>query len=294
MKIILFVFAVLSSTISSCQSAEWLATSGGQLSIQTSSHSMFPHPERMNGHSYGDTLFSFEASYNDSSVAIFVPDHFKSGESVDLVFYFHGWGNKIQESFDKFDLLNQFSASKKNAIFVFPEGPKDASDSFGGKLEEKDVFKSLVGDVLAFLKNQKIIKRAIPGQIILAGHSGAYRVISFILNRGGLSENISEVYLFDALYGGMERFGYWLDKYDGRLVNITTPNGGTWINSQRFLNDLADWGTPFQTYTTNELTPDDLRAEKVVTIFTDLKHSEVINPYFELFLKSSRLSSIPD
>lgn len=289
MRIVLFAFIVISSTIASCQSAEWIATSGGKLAIQTSSHSMFPHPERMNGHRYGDTLFSFEASYNDSSVAIFVPDHFNSGKSVDLVFYFHGWGNSIQESIDKFDLLNQFSASQKNAIFVFPEGPKDASDSFGGKLEEKDVFKGLVGDVLVFLKEQKIIKKAVPGKIILAGHSGAYRVMSFILNRGGLTQHISEVYLFDALYAGLEKYSYWLEKYDGRLVNITTPNGGTRANSQTLLDDLEDWNIPYQKYEKNELDLEELSTEKVVTIFCTLQHSEVINPYFKLFLMSSQL-----
>jgi len=290
---ILFMFTLwVTSSISSCQDIKWTRESGGQFAILTSSNAPFPHPQRTAGHAYGDTLFNFEASYNDSSIAVFVPDHFIKNDATDLVFYFHGWGNNIQKSIEKFDLLGQFSASHKNAVFVFPEGPKNASDSFGGRLEETDVFKLLVADVLTFLQHEKKINSITPGNIILSGHSGAYRVISYILNRGGLSQNISEVYLFDALYAEEEKYAHWLDKNSGRLLNIITPNGGTTENSQDFLENLEDWGIAFKKVTKNDVDLNDLSEEKIVFVFTSLGHSEVINPYFELALKSSKLQNV--
>ncbi|NQV42258.1 MAG: hypothetical protein HQ506_07895 [Candidatus Marinimicrobia bacterium] len=290
MKKIVFPLVIfLMTSLSMCKSTEWTKVSSGQLAIISSSHSPFPHPERAGGHDYNDTHFSFEEHYNDSSVAIFIPDDFRKSETVNLVFYFHGWGNSIQESLEKFNLLDQFSASNTNAIFVFPEGPKHASDSFGGKLEEPQVFKALVEDVMAFLSSEKKIDSIIPGKIILSGHSGAYRVISLILNRGGLTHRISEVYLFDALYGQVENYIHWLENYHGRLINITTPNGGTAQNSADLIDDLNDWGIYNQRFDKNDVSEADLKASKIVTVFTTLGHSEVIDPYFKLALLSSDL-----
>lgn len=281
------------SSFTSCQSVEWTDISGGQLAIIGSSHSPFPHPGRADGHTYDDSLYSFVEHYNDSSVAIFIPENFRNSEPTDLVFYFHGWGNSIQESIEKFRLLDQFSASHKNAIFIFPEGPKNAPDSFGGKLEEKGEFKSLVSDALIFLKSEKKIKSTKPGNIILSGHSGAYRVISYILNRGGLTDHISEVYLFDALYAQAENYLHWMEKFDGRFINLVTPNGGTRDDSVELLSDLEDWGIPYQSYEKNDVSLDEFAQAKIITVFTSLGHSEVIDPYFEQLLKTSELEDIP-
>jgi len=284
--IVLFLFI---NIFTNCFSAEWKSVSNGQLTIIQSSFSPFPHDTRKNGHIYRDSLYSFEKHYNDSSVAIFIPNNYIQSDSIDIVIYFHGWGNNIQKSIDKFKLLNQFSASNKNAIFVFPQGPKNSSDSFGGRLEEKDVFKKLVKEILQFLYNENKLVTVSPGKIILAGHSGAYRVISFILNRGGLTDNIAEIYLFDGFYGQFQKYSHWIEKYNGRFVNIITPNGGTYNNSQNFLDDLADWNIPFEKYDKIEISKKELIHKKIIFIFTSLRHSEVINPYFKLFLNSSQL-----
>ena len=275
-----------------CSQTEWKILPGtGQLAVIESSHSMFPHPQRMNGHTYKDGLYSFKGHYDDSSTAVFIPENFVPGDSIDLVFYFHGWGNNIHKSLEKFKLLEQFSRSAKNAVLVFPQGPKNAPDSFGGKLEEKGMFKNLVNDVLEFLRSEKKTCAAKPDRIILSGHSGAFRVISFILNRGGLTEHISEVYLFDGLYGQLQKFAYWLCNSSGRLINIITPNGGTKYTSDEFLADLTDWNIQYYKHEKNEISADELKKERIIFIYTDQGHSEIINPYFKLFLKTSGLKT---
>jgi len=273
------------------QDLNWTPAGTGQLAIIQSVNAPFPHPSRMEGHLYGDSLYSFEDHYNDRSVAIFIPKDFKPKRHIDMVFYFHGWGNNIQKSISQFDLLGQFSGSGKNAIFIFPQGPKNAKDSFGGKLEDPGIFKALVDEILEMLQSEDVIHSLKPGKIILSGHSGAYHVISSILNRGGLTEHITEVYLFDALYGQLEKFGHWLEGQDGKLVNIVTPNGGTLDNSLDLLDDLSDWGIGFVALEQDTVTVTDLSSAQVVTVFTSLGHSEVINPFFQRALESSGLNS---
>ena len=48
-----------------------------------------------------------------------------------------------------------------------------------------------------------------------------------ILDRGGLTAQIQEVWLFDALYAEADKFLAWADKSPGRLLNIYTDGGGT-------------------------------------------------------------------
>ena len=291
MRTCTLLLILLTGISASCQSLTWINTSAGDLAIIQSSHAPFPHPDRQAGHRYGDSLYTFEEHYQDSSVAIFIPHHFKATGTIDLVFYFHGWGNNIQSSLERFHLLEQFSGSRKNAIFVFPQGPRNSKDSFGGRLEDPRVFKALVEEILGRLKQDGRIRSQKPGKIILAGHSGAYHVIAYILNRGGLADHISEVYLFDALYGELEKFTHWLKAYDGRLVNFVTPNGGTLANSLDLLEDLGDWGISFKAYEQNSVSLEELSAAKVVTVFTGLGHSEVVDPFFGLALGSSQLKT---
>ena len=110
----------------------------GEMFVPQFSSAPFPHPNRINGHVYDDKTYSAQEHYSDSSVAIFIPKGFKPTEKINIVVYFHGWNNNIDSACAQFDLIEQFCESDKNAIFVFPEGPKNSPDSYGGRLEEKD------------------------------------------------------------------------------------------------------------------------------------------------------------
>ena len=288
MRFLWIVFLLITFSINQSQSHTAPDISGHLLFFR-SKHTLFPHPKRLNGYDYARKHYGFTNHYDDSTVAVFVPSGFKEGDQINFVFYFHGWWNNVRKSLKEFKLLQQFNSSEKNAILVFPEGARNAPDSFGGKLEQKNEFKWLVNDVLIFLQEQNFIRTKKVGTIVLAGHSGAYRVISFILNRGGLTDHIKEVYLFDALYDQIEKFAHWITAYNGRFLDIITPNGGTWQNSERLFNDLIDWGVATDSVHENNINIQTLTKQKRIFIFTDLRHSEVINPYFRLFLQSSQL-----
>ncbi len=266
----------------------------GEMFVQQFSSAPFPHPSRINGHTYDDRLYSAQDHYSDSSVAIFIPKGFKATGIINFVVYFHGWNNNIDSACAQFNLIQQFCESNKNAIFVFPEGPKNSPDSYGGRLEGKDGLKKLIDDVLFFLMKQQKIESTKVGNIILAGHSGAYRVISFCIMRGGLTANISDVILFDALYGQTEKFVHWIENFNGRFINIYTDNGGTKDETENLMQDLDGWKISYFKADESQLKINDLTNNRLIFTHTDLSHNEVISVRNQLrdYLKTSKLISI--
>src|SRR5271169_4915902 len=263
----------------------------GTMIVTTSDHTMFPHEKRAQGHTYEGKTYPADVHYSDRTVAIFVPKGFRAGEATNLVFYFHGWRNNVDDTLKQFRVAEQLAASGVNAVLVLPEGPKDAPDSFGGKLEETGVFSSLVDDVLAALKGRGLIGNTRPGSIVLAGHSGAYRVMAFILTRGGLTANIRDVYLFDALYGQTEKFAHWIDRFPGTLVDIHTADGGTREQPLDLMDDLRAWDIPFAAVAESAVTQDLLRKNRLVFVESALEHNDVVakNEQLRAFLASSSL-----
>jgi len=266
----------------------------GQMFVPQFSSAPFPHSERKNGHDYDGKTYSAEEHYSDSNVVIFISKGFKTTGKIDFVVYFHGWNNNIDSACAQFDLIEQFYESNKNAIFVFPEGQKNSPDSFGGKLEEKDGLKNLIDDVLKYLIENANLRSTEVGNIILAGHSGAYRVISFCLMRGGYTKNISDVILFDALYGQTEKYVHWIENFNGRFINIYTDNGGTKEETESLMDDFDAWEVPYFKTEESQLNIDDLKSNRLIFIHTDLTHNEVISVRKQLrdYLKTSTLTSI--
>jgi hypothetical protein len=130
------------------------------------------------------------------------------------------------------------------------------------------------------------------GNIILSGHSGGYQVISSIVDRGGLTDHVKEVWLFDALYARTDKFLAWWDKSLGRLIDIYTEHGGTKSETEKLLATLKDRGTNLFSSKDTETTPANLRENRILFLFTDLPHDDVIHKRkdFELFLSTSCLA----
>jgi hypothetical protein len=261
--------------------------------ISELSNSPFPHHKRIHGHTYNNKSYSFEEHYNDSTVVIFVPKGFQPEEENDFVIHFHGWNNNVDSVLSQFNLIEQFSESNKNAILIVPQGPKNAPDSFGGKLEEGNGFQNFINEIAALLYEKKIIVNKKIGDIILSGHSGGFRVISYILMRGGLAENIKEVFLFDGLYGQIEKYTYWLDHYDGILINIYTENGGTKEDSENLMECFDAWNMQYILKNETDLSQDDLSKNRIIFIYSDLEHNDVIHVRSQ-FMKYIRASCLKD
>ena len=185
----------------------------------------FPDTGRKYGYTSEGKFYTFKGHYNDSSVLIITPKNLRADEKVDLIFWFHGWGNNIDSAAIRYELTKQFIASGRNGVLVLAETARNAPDSYAGKLNRPGDFKLLVADVLKGLKKQKLIgENCIAGNILLGGHSGAYGAIAAILKFGEMP--INEVILFDALYSKTEVFLGWI-KADTthRFVHLYTDKG---------------------------------------------------------------------
>ena len=259
----------------------------------TSAYTSFPDTGRANGHVYNNVSYSTTEHYNDSSVLIIVPPQLKVKKMVDVICWFHGWRNNIDSVPVQFDVVKQFLASHRNAILILPETTKDAPDSYGGKLEQKDIFKLLLQDVLDKLKTEKVIgKKTKVGNVVLAGHSGAFRVIAYILQNGGVE--VKQTILFDALYSQVDKFTNWIQSDTScQFIHLyTNKGGGTDEVSGIMMQGLQEKNIQFINPEEKEVNASMLKTTNIIFIHSLKEHNDVINRSdhnFQLFLENSHI-----
>lgn len=255
----------------------------------------FPHPARAEGHRWHDEFFTAAEHYSDSAVALFIPKNFRATDKIDFVVHFHGWRNTAAGTLDEYKLIEQLDTSGKNAILIVPEGPRNAADSFGGKLEDTNGFKVFMAEAVEKLRVSGALAKTNfeTGSIILSGHSGGYHVMAAILDHGGLSEKIKEAWLFDALYGGTENFVAWQKNENGHLLNIYTDHGGTKEETEKLMAAYQTNGVGFFANEETNVLSQNLLTNKIVFLHTDLTHNEVIfrRGEFSQFLQTSCLDN---
>ncbi len=292
------LFLAVYALINLCDGAESLPnaySAYGQLILTSLASAPFPHPARAKGHQYKDQFYPATEHYADSTVAIFVPHSLRENGRLDFVVHFHGWNNHVNEVLRRFKLIEQLALSGRNAVLVVPQGPRNAPDSSGGKLEDAGGFKRFMAEVMETLKLKSSLKNkdVAIGDIILSGHSGGYQVISSILDRGGLTGQVKEVWLFDALYARTDKFLAWFDQQPGRWLNIYTEHGGTKQETEQLMAKLKQRSTTFLEAQEAEINPVDLRKKAPIFLFTALEHNDVLDKHetFRVFLTTSFLQS---
>ena len=173
-------------------------------------------------------------------------------------------------------------------IFIFPEGPQNSPDSYGGKFEKAGVFNLFVKDVVQSLSKEKIISSTIHSfDFIYAGHSGAYRVMSYLLLHSSYA--CKGILLFDALYGQQEKFTMYLQQHTScKMINIYTDNGGTMQNSKDWMVDMDAWEWKYIQKQDEDITASDLKNNKLIFIHSKVEHNDVVanNNNFRKFLES--------
>jgi hypothetical protein len=267
----------------------------GRLIVTQFVSAPFPHPARVGGHKYDGQFYSAAEHYSNSDVAIFIPKNFRATDKVDFVVHFHGWRHTIATTLQEYRLVEQFAASRKNAILVIPQGPFNAPDSFGGKLEDTNGFKIFMAEAMEKLHATSVLTNSNSEirNIILSGHSGGYHVMAEIINHGGLSEKIREVWIFDALYGNVENFVAWQKNGNGRLLDIYTDHGGTKENSEVLMVSYKTNGVSFFVSEDTNAVPENFLTNQIIFLHTDMIHNDVVGKRgtFEEFLKTSCLQN---
>jgi len=270
------------------------ANAAGTLILTQFASAPFPHPQRAAGHQHNNDFFSAAEHYQDSTVALFVPPEFHPDSNVDFVVHFHGWNNNVTNVLAKYQLLDQFTAGGRNAILIVPQGPRDADDSFGGKLEDPGGFARFMDEAMRTLRQRGVIGEAQIGKIILSGHSGGYEVISAIVACGGLTDHVTEIWLFDALYAHAERFALWFDHHPGRFIDLYTEHGGTKDETENLMTALRENHVAFYAGNEATATDEDLEQNRLVFLFSELPHDQTPHGHrtFEKFLKTSVLPAV--
>ncbi|HVS93283.1 MAG TPA: hypothetical protein VHE59_14695 [Mucilaginibacter sp.] len=282
------LYRFLALLIVACQNSFAQGTGDAVIFHIASRHTSFPDTGRANGHVYDKVLYGVAEHYRDSTVLIVAPKHLDAKKQVDLVFWFHGWRNNIDTAAVKYQLTRQFLASHLNAVLVLAETAKDSPDSYGGKLENPGVFSALTADVLDGLRLRHLTsKNCKAGHILLAGHSGAYRVMARILKNGQMP--VDEVVLFDALYAETENFMNWIkEDQSHRFIDIYTDHGGTDDETRGMMKLLDTAQLAYVQAEENKVTPQLLKDNRLVFIHSLNEHDKIIaNPdNFLLFLQN--------
>jgi hypothetical protein len=277
------------------QADAWQSSPEGVTLLRSFTNSPYPHASRSSGYTYDGKYFSAADHYSDSTIGIFVPASFRPSAEIHYVVHFHGWSNHVSSVLDHYRLRQQFADSGVNAILLVPQGPKDAADSGGGKLElDNNAFKNLLTEITDFLNEQGKIHTHRIGKIVLSTHSGGYAVTSAILDHGGLTDHITDVLLFDSSYGGLDHFAAWAAGGHGRrLVSIFTAHLAP--ENYMLITLLQKLHAPFGTRMEPEITAATLAPRESLFFHTQsIEHDEIMQKksFFSLFLKTSALGAI--
>ena len=288
MRIVIFSLLTLFCTALGAQTTApaWRKLPQGELILRPFANAPYPHPSRAEGFKSKRTTYPADPHYLDSTVGIFIPAGYVPGDTVDYVVHFHGHANHVSKVLEQYKLPEQLAGAKVNAILLVPQGPKDASDSGGGKLElDPGGFARHIDEVTAYLNAEGKIHTSKVGKIALSAHSGGYKVTAAILHHGGMEKNISDVLLLDASYGSLEWFADWC-KADAshRLVSLFTDH---LADENRQLMTLLDKaGVKYQKLDETTLSDEQLRFRGPTFMHTKGPHDQVPIEYFGRLLSS--------
>jgi hypothetical protein len=175
--------------------------------------------------------------------AVYVPDRKKLTAPYNILWWFHGHkkhgGIDIQEYLHDSDFtLREFiqASSKRNFLLVAPT-LGDKSDF--GLLNDSASAANYLEEVLNGVHKQIGGTGARPnvGQIVLAGHSGAYRVMERILGIAALSKLIKEVWCFDCMYAGGDVMLNWATSAGHTLDRLWAFSTGSFTTMKDVLTD---------------------------------------------------------
>jgi hypothetical protein len=229
--------------------------------------------------------------YGDDTVIVFVPERyrFRAEEGVAALVHFHGHNSTAERAIAAHALREQLVDSRQNAVLVVPQLAVLAADSACGRLESPGGLARLLGDAVSAaarlgrvtLDESGFPERAGLGRVCLSAHSGGYHAAACGLRDGGV--DVSETYLFDALYAESDIFADWVlarrsDPATSRhkLVSYFTAGAPTEPINRSLCADLERRGVLVaEEMREGELSRRDLSHASAVFVCTGVAHSDV-------------------
>ena len=229
--------------------------------------------------------------HGDDTVIVFVPDkyRFRAEEGISALVHFHGHNSSAERAIAAHALREQLVDSRQNAVLVVPQLALFAADSSCGKLASPHAFARLLGGALSTaarvgrstLGDSRFPERPRLGRVCLSAHSGGYHAAACSLRSGGV--DVSETYLFDALYAESDVFRDWVlarrsDPATSRhkLVSYFTPGAATELLNNGLRASLERSGVLVsEELREGELSRKDLSHASAVFVRTEVAHSSV-------------------
>jgi len=231
------------------------------------------------------------AGTGDDTVIVFVPDRyrFRAEEGISALVHFHGHNSSAERAIAAHALREQLVESRQNAILIVPQLALFAADSSCGKLSTTGAFARLLGGALSnaarfgrkTLADSRFPERPELGRVCLSAHSGGYHAAACSLREGGV--DVSETYLFDALYAESEVFREWvLARRDEpaasrhKLVSYFTAGAATEPMNNGLRTALERSGVLVsEELREGQLSRRDLSHASAVFVRTEVAHSSV-------------------
>ncbi len=229
--------------------------------------------------------------HGDDTVIVFVPDkyRFRAEEGISALVHFHGHNSSAERATAAHALREQLVDSRQNAVLVVPQLALFAADSSCGKLASPGAFARLLGGALSTaarvgrltLGDSRFPERPRLGRVCLSAHSGGYHAAACSLRNGGV--DVSETYLFDALYAESDVFRDWvLARRDDpalrrhKLVSYFTVGATTESLNNGLRAALEQSGVLVsEELHEGELSRRDLSHASAVFVRTEVAHSSV-------------------
>lgn len=230
-------------------------------------------------------------SYGDDTVIVFVPRRYRfhAEEGVPALVHFHGHNSTAERAIAAHALREQLVDSRQNAVLIVPQLARFAADSSCGRLAQPRGLARLLDNAISStarlgrssLGESRFPDRAEPGRVCLSAHSGGFHAAACSLRTGGV--DISETYLFDALYAEREVFRDWVLERRGepassrhKLVSYFTPGATTETMNHGLRVELERQGVAVaQEMREGELSRRDLSHAGAVFVRTGNGHSQV-------------------
>ena len=229
--------------------------------------------------------------HGDDTVIVFVPERYRfhAEEGISAVVHFHGHNSSAERAIAAHALREQLVDSRQNAVLVVPQLALFAADSSCGRLASANGLARLLRGSLATaaqfgratLGDSRFPERARLGRVCLSAHSGGYHAAVCSLRLGGVE--VSETFLFDALYAESEVFREWVLVRRGdpatsrhKLVSYFTAGAPTESLNNGLRAALEQNGVLVaEELREGELSRRDLSHAEAVFVRTKLSHSSV-------------------
>lgn len=175
-----------------------------------------------------------------------------------IVIFVHGYFANVDAAWRTYHLVDQFRASRLNAVFIACEAPTGTDDIVRWRSAE---------ELLTVVASHVSLPT---GRTIAIGHSGAHRTFDYW--RGG--NDIDTFVLIDAAYGDLGPYRTWLEaRDDHRFVDIAEL---TEANAAAFHADFDDSRRLDKLPRSADELPDDITSARIIYARSSIGHMELV------------------